>query len=144
MTKEHLIPLNKRTKEEALKIQKAGGRAKSPAKARAARLNGILSGKKLTPAQAYFYELMQNKEYGKVIDELINLNLYEGHDIDERRDKVIAQLQHYMPKLNVNYDIANKEDIVIDTVFEVLYELKQEKAIAMIKERLEERLKVKT
>lgn len=126
------------TSETGRAAGKKGGKSKSPAKQLAVRMNGILANKKLNPEQTHILQLMKDKKYLALANEFITLNSTEGYKDPERRDKVIGQLQAYIPKTNLNYNI-NEEKQGLDIAFEVLDELGLDKAIKIIGERLKKK-----
>jgi len=121
---QNLIPLNQRSPEERKRIQMKGARSKSPAKRLAARYNGMLSNKKLTPEQRHLLLMMRDKNYYGVIDELINETLQEHVD-PARRDKAVEQLQKMVPtkvmNLNIETVIPPSEVFDVDAHLDKLF-----------------------
>ena len=105
-----LIPLNRRSKEEARKIQVKGGQSRSLKKQLSSRINGLLNNKSLTSEQRYMFSLLQDKRFIDVVIELISMNL-EDTSNPRRRDKVIAQLTSFIP---ARQEIVNVELTPID------------------------------
>jgi len=133
----NLIPIKKGQTD----IPRKGGQSKSPAKQLASRINGILGNKKLDPTQTYILQLMKDKNYLALANEFITLNSTEGYKDPERRDKVIAQLQAYMPKTNLNYNVNDNQG-AIDIIFNILNNNpKWKDSIPVISEALKERTK---
>jgi len=102
-----LIPLNRRSKEEARKIQVKGGQSRSLKKQLSSRINGLLNNKSLSSEQRYMLSLLQDKRFIDVVIELISMNL-EDTSNPRRRDKVIAQLTSFIPARQeiVNVDLT--------------------------------------
>ena len=102
-----LIPLNRRSKEEARKIQVKGGQSRSLKKQLSSRINGLLNNKSLSNEQRYMLSLLQDKRFIDVVIELISMNL-EDTSNPRRRDKVIAQLTSFIPARQeiVNVDLT--------------------------------------
>jgi len=116
-TPKGLIPFkknDKRTIELAIK----GGKVKSERKSIAVRLNGLANSKKFNKEQLYINQLMREKRYTDLANEFITMNSIEGYKDPERRDKVISQLQVYLPKININHNIDEPQRLQI--IFNIL------------------------
>ena len=115
MTKEDLIPMNKRTMKERQAIGRKGGSKKSAKKTLANTYKGLLANKKLTDRQRHLLILMKDKKFIEVITELINETV-EEHDDPARRDKAVEQLQRMLPQkiLQINANVDNVPDEVFD------------------------------
>jgi len=86
MAKKDLIPLNKRSKEEALKIQRKGGATKSPQKKRAAKEREIkkrmLAGTVTEADEAYILTLVEDPNV--MAGELLHYLKKISQEIEER------------------------------------------------------------
>jgi len=118
MAKEHLIPLNQRTKEEARIIQSKGGRTKSPQKKLAARIRELKK-KGLDNADAKLLtDMMQNGEVLD-LDILIGLRKLVLHKDDKTKNAAYALLLklseklHGTNKINTQVNIQNNTSMNI-------------------------------
>jgi hypothetical protein len=111
--KSNLKPI--RTSERAKKLGRRGGLSKSPRKALASRINGLIANKELKPDQRYMLSLLKERRFIDVITELISMNL-EDISNPSRRDKIIDQLTKFVPQQNfhLNFD-ANGKTVLKET-----------------------------
>lgn len=101
MSKEHLIPKDLSKMPNFKEICSKGGSAKSQSKALSSRLNGLLASKDMPSEKKYMIQLLKDKRYIDVINELISINLELSEDVSIR-NKTIDQLQKFLPSQSLN------------------------------------------
>jgi len=119
MTNNHLIPLNKRPKEEARLIQIAGGQAKSEKKTFANRIKGIKHGRYATKFNLMVQDLAKNPQTSalKIFDLIERI----GTDWDSLTPKLKMDLSrlyceahrtiHGTKQINLNLNSELKADL---------------------------------